>query len=206
MPAPVPGLVDDAVRIAARIAEPEAEVAGAAVQPGEGRRRFEAFFRRRLARRADVERMAAVVFAEAGRGVDREDLRDRQAARQLPREDAQLVVVAAVAGNGLERDALGARLRLHAAPGARGTLAQPERAAVAVEPRELQPRRFGDERQAAVVGIAGGIQAQRRQPRLEAGQRQVISPGSGAVCAYDPKTGAELWRVRYGEGYSVVPR
>ena len=38
------------------------------------------------------------------------------------------------------------------------------------------------------------------------GRKQIISPGSGAVCAYDPKTGAELWRVRYGEGYSVVPR
>src|SRR5262245_33761775 len=38
------------------------------------------------------------------------------------------------------------------------------------------------------------------------GQKQVISPGSGAVCAYDPKTGRELWRVRYGEGYSVIPR
>lgn len=42
---------------------------------------------------------------------------------------------------------------------------------------------------------------------IYAGERtQVISPGSGAVCAYDPKSGAELWRVRYGEGYSVVPR
>lgn len=39
-----------------------------------------------------------------------------------------------------------------------------------------------------------------------AGRTQIISPGSGAVCAYDPKTGRELWRVRYGEGYSVVPR
>lgn len=38
------------------------------------------------------------------------------------------------------------------------------------------------------------------------GRRQVISPGSGAVMAYDPDTGRELWRVRYGEGYSVVPR
>ncbi len=38
------------------------------------------------------------------------------------------------------------------------------------------------------------------------GKQQVISPGSGAVCAYDPKDGKELWRVRYGEGYSVVPR
>ncbi len=37
------------------------------------------------------------------------------------------------------------------------------------------------------------------------GQKQVISPGSDVVNAYDPATGKELWRVRY-EGYSVVPR
>ena len=39
-----------------------------------------------------------------------------------------------------------------------------------------------------------------------AGQTQVILPGSGAVVAYDPKDGREIWRARYGEGYSVVPR
>lgn len=38
------------------------------------------------------------------------------------------------------------------------------------------------------------------------GQPQVVSPGSGAVCAYDPTDGRELWRARYNEGYSVVPR
>lgn len=38
------------------------------------------------------------------------------------------------------------------------------------------------------------------------GQKQVVSPGSGVICAYDPKTGREIWRVRYAEGYSVVPR
>jgi outer membrane protein assembly factor BamB len=38
------------------------------------------------------------------------------------------------------------------------------------------------------------------------GQPQVISPGSGVVCAFDPKSGRELWRARYGEGYSVIPR
>ncbi|MCW5557799.1 MAG: PQQ-binding-like beta-propeller repeat protein [Verrucomicrobiae bacterium] len=38
------------------------------------------------------------------------------------------------------------------------------------------------------------------------GRSEIISPGSGAVCAYDPRDGRELWRVRYGEGYSVVPR
>ncbi len=39
-----------------------------------------------------------------------------------------------------------------------------------------------------------------------AGRAQIISPGSGAVMAYDPANGKELWRARYGEGYSVVPR
>lgn len=38
------------------------------------------------------------------------------------------------------------------------------------------------------------------------GRTQIISPGSGVVCAYAPEDGRELWRVRYGEGYSVIPR
>ena len=38
------------------------------------------------------------------------------------------------------------------------------------------------------------------------GQAQLITPGSGAVSALDPQDGHELWRVRYGGGYSVVPR
>jgi outer membrane protein assembly factor BamB len=37
------------------------------------------------------------------------------------------------------------------------------------------------------------------------GQKQVVSAGSGAVCAYEPATGREVWRVRY-DGYSVIPR
>jgi outer membrane protein assembly factor BamB len=38
------------------------------------------------------------------------------------------------------------------------------------------------------------------------GRTQVISPTSGAVIAYNPADGKEIWRVRYPEGYSVVPR
>ena len=38
------------------------------------------------------------------------------------------------------------------------------------------------------------------------GVEQLISPTSGFVGGYDPKTGSELWRVAYGEGYSVIPR
>ncbi|MBC8351422.1 MAG: PQQ-like beta-propeller repeat protein [Planctomycetes bacterium] len=38
------------------------------------------------------------------------------------------------------------------------------------------------------------------------GERQLISPGSGEVSALDPKTGEELWRVDYGDGYSVIPK
>jgi outer membrane protein assembly factor BamB len=37
------------------------------------------------------------------------------------------------------------------------------------------------------------------------GRRQVISPASDMVQAYDPATGKELWQVRY-DGYSVIPR
>jgi outer membrane protein assembly factor BamB len=37
------------------------------------------------------------------------------------------------------------------------------------------------------------------------GKSQVVSPTSGFVGGYDPSTGKELWRVGYGEGYSVVP-
>ena len=38
------------------------------------------------------------------------------------------------------------------------------------------------------------------------GRQQAICPGSDAVFSYDLKTGKEIWRVRYGSGYSVVPR
>lgn len=33
-----------------------------------------------------------------------------------------------------------------------------------------------------------------------------VCPGSDAVFAYDPRTGAEVWRVDYPGGYSVIPR
>jgi outer membrane protein assembly factor BamB len=38
------------------------------------------------------------------------------------------------------------------------------------------------------------------------GKAQIVSPGSGAVVAYEPETGKEIWRAGYGEGYSVIPR
>lgn len=38
------------------------------------------------------------------------------------------------------------------------------------------------------------------------GAAQIVSPGPGFVGGYDVKDGRELWRVCYGEGYSVVPR
>jgi len=38
------------------------------------------------------------------------------------------------------------------------------------------------------------------------GKVEVISPASGFVGAYDPDSGSEVWRIGYGEGYSVIPR
>ena len=38
------------------------------------------------------------------------------------------------------------------------------------------------------------------------GKDQLISPGAHRAVAYEPLTGKEIWSVRYGEGYSNVPR
>jgi outer membrane protein assembly factor BamB len=38
------------------------------------------------------------------------------------------------------------------------------------------------------------------------GARQVVSPGAGAVSGYDPASGRPVWTVKYGTGYSNVPR
>ena len=35
---------------------------------------------------------------------------------------------------------------------------------------------------------------------------QVVSPGAHRATSYDPRTGAELWRVSFGDGFSNVPR
>jgi outer membrane protein assembly factor BamB len=35
---------------------------------------------------------------------------------------------------------------------------------------------------------------------------QVVSPGAFRAIGYDPLTGKELWQVKYGEGFSNVPR
>jgi outer membrane protein assembly factor BamB len=41
--------------------------------------------------------------------------------------------------------------------------------------------------------------------RLPSGD-QVISPGAFRAVSYEPRTGKELWQVRYGDGFSNVPR
>jgi outer membrane protein assembly factor BamB len=35
---------------------------------------------------------------------------------------------------------------------------------------------------------------------------QMISPGAFQAIAYEPRTGKEIWRVKYGDGFSNVPR
>lgn len=39
-----------------------------------------------------------------------------------------------------------------------------------------------------------------------AGRAQLISPGARRAMSYDPRTGREIWAVRYGDGFSNVPR
>ncbi|MBL9168386.1 MAG: PQQ-binding-like beta-propeller repeat protein [Verrucomicrobiales bacterium] len=39
-----------------------------------------------------------------------------------------------------------------------------------------------------------------------AGRAELISPGAGGTYAYDPASGRDLWHVKTGTGFSVVPR
>ena len=39
-----------------------------------------------------------------------------------------------------------------------------------------------------------------------AGRSQIICPAANMVCSYDPDSGKELWRVRYPNKWSIVPR
>ena len=128
---------------------------------------------RRATGRADVEGEAGVMLGEAGRGVDLQDLRNFQPARALPLEDAKLVGVAAIAGNRLQHDAVGHRRRLHPRPRAGGVLAQPERAAPAVEAGQRQPVGFGDQRQTARIRVSLGIQPELLQPCRQRVHRQI---------------------------------
>jgi outer membrane protein assembly factor BamB len=38
------------------------------------------------------------------------------------------------------------------------------------------------------------------------GRRQLVAPAAQMVCSYDPESGEELWRVRYPNKWSIVPR
>jgi outer membrane protein assembly factor BamB len=59
-----------------------------------------------------------------------------------------------------------------------------------------------------LAGFVGDMHKAFSTPLLVThdGQPQAISVGAQWVVAYDPQTGEEIWRVRFAEGYSNVPR
>src|SRR5690606_40712078 len=89
--APMPGLVHDAVRIAARVAHREAVIPPPPRQPVERPGRFERFLGWRFARGSDVQRAAEVVLTEARCRGHGDEVGTRQPARQLALENAALI-------------------------------------------------------------------------------------------------------------------
>lgn len=78
----------------------------------------------------------------------------------------------------------------------------------------------GDKRFVAALNVADGKVRWKTERTVKAaknfsfgtpllievdGRKQIISPGSNVVSAYDPADGKEIWHVRY-TGYSLVPR
>src|SRR5690606_40051480 len=99
--APVPRLVDDAVRVVARIAHVEPVRGGVATQPLERGGGFERFLPRRLPGAGQVQRPAGMGVAGTRRGVDRQDPGPGLPPGPPPLGDAGPVRVAAVAGDGV---------------------------------------------------------------------------------------------------------
>lgn len=72
----------------------------------------------------------------------------------------------------------------------------------------------------ALDGQTGELRWQYKRPPLDgkrfsfatplvievAGQKQIVAPGAGSVSGLNPADGSEIWHVRYGDGYSVIPR
>jgi outer membrane protein assembly factor BamB len=55
--------------------------------------------------------------------------------------------------------------------------------------------------------LRAGYQAYTTPLVIHAGGRaQVVSPGAHRAISYDPSSGKEIWWVRYGQGFSNVPR
>ena len=77
--------------VVARIAHGETEARGVFCKPRKGGRVLEACFGGRLAWGSDIDCTAAVMFAESGRGVDREYRVQSLAPRQLALEDSDLI-------------------------------------------------------------------------------------------------------------------
>src|SRR5688500_13157224 len=105
--APMPRLVQVAVRIVLRIGEPEAEIAGAAAEPAErgSLLEFDLELRRVVGR--DVDRAAGVVLAVARRCADFEDRIEREPLLELAANDLGLALDAAKRRGDADRDAIG---------------------------------------------------------------------------------------------------
>ena len=147
----MPRLVDDAVAVVARVGETEAEAFGVLLQPGESGRVFEGLVESGTAGRADVDGAAAVVFAVAGHRIHRKHLVDGVAACELAFDQSMLMSDRAEGGYGFEHDAFDPRGCLHRTPGDGGGLGHEHRASIGCEADEIEPTRFVDAFEAAVL-------------------------------------------------------
>src|SRR5665213_26004 len=124
---------------------------------------LEILFECGVARCAQVERAAAVMFAETGRSADAQDFRDRLAAIELAPDDAELIFGGTECRHDLQLDAAGGRRVAHMHEGARGAWREPLRTRVDVLSDECKEARFAYHAQLARAAIFGG---NTQRPRL----------------------------------------
>jgi len=125
VPTPMPGLIDDSLRIVAGVRQDETKLPGMKAQPAKLPGSAELRVQAHGAGRTQVEGSTGMMLAATGYGNYAKDAFDGLACRELPADDARLPANAAVGRQRKERHAIARSRRLHPLPRARRAGCQP---------------------------------------------------------------------------------
>lgn len=177
-PAPVPGLVADAVGIPTRVGHVKTKRAGAAAEPAERRRASERFFDAHVFRGANIDCASGMVFTEARRCDVAENVVERATGGKFTADEQRLATHAAEAREREEGDAVSRGGGPHPAPSGGGT---------GCETHGLSFGRIvADQNQTVGIGFAEGAQVAR-----------------GTVVGGDAERAVEGGETRSGHGRGV---
>jgi hypothetical protein len=132
VPAPVPRLVTETVRVIERVGEEKTEFVRVRFQPAKRRRPREIRIEPEVLRRPNIEGTTGVMLAEPWRCNVVQDVADRLAGCEFRADDFCLPAYAAETGKGNECDAVSRGVGMHPPPGSGRAWREPQHPAVGI--------------------------------------------------------------------------